>query len=73
MARFRNLGMKLDTKQRMSHARVDNDRQKQKIASARNIIYEKGYAVDSQTVDDILKDESWVPTFVSSNVVISSK
>jgi hypothetical protein len=65
--------MKLDTKQRMSHARVDNDRQKQKIASARNIIYEKGYAVDSQTVDDILKDESWVPTFVSSNVVISSK
>jgi hypothetical protein len=33
--------------------------------TAREIIYEKDYAVDSQAVENLLKEESLVPTIVS--------
>lgn len=36
-----------------------------KIASARSLIYEKGYVVDTAQVEAKLKDESLVPTVVS--------
>jgi hypothetical protein len=64
MERFQNLGRKLDLKQRISLARIDNNCRKQKITSARDIIYEKRYAVNSESVDNILKDESWAPNAV---------
>jgi hypothetical protein len=65
MARFQNLGMKRDSKQRASLARIDNHPQQQKVATARANVYEKGYAVDGPGVNDTLKEESWVPTIVS--------
>jgi hypothetical protein len=50
--------------------RVADSRQLSNITSSRSIIYEKGYAVDSQAIDNILKGESWVGNIVrSSNLV----
>jgi hypothetical protein len=73
MSRFQNLGMKLDTKQRALLARVDSSRRRQNIVSARETIYDKGYAVDSRNLDDLLKEESWVPNNVSVNTMDSVK
>jgi hypothetical protein len=63
-SRIRNLGMTLDMRQRLSLARVDNDARKRKIQTARQIIHEKNYAVNSEAVENLLKDESLVPTSV---------
>jgi hypothetical protein len=57
--------MKLDMKQRKSRPRVDNADRKRKVATARRIIYEKNYAVNSEAVERLLKEESLVPTSVS--------
>ena len=64
-SKLQNLGMKLDIKHRKSMARVIDHRQKQKITTARSIIYEKGYAVDCEAVENILKEQSLVPNNVS--------
>jgi hypothetical protein len=58
--------MKLDMKQRISLARVDNDELKRKIQFARRAIHEKKIAVNSEAVENILKEESLVPTCVSN-------
>jgi hypothetical protein len=57
--------MKLDMKQRKTLARVDNDARRTKIEIAREVIYKRNYAVDSKTLDPILKPQSLVPTSVS--------
>jgi hypothetical protein len=41
--------------------------------SARRTIFDKGYAVDSRNLDDLLKAESWVPNNVSVNTMDSVK
>jgi hypothetical protein len=46
-------------------ARVDDNCRRAKITNALRIIYEKNYAVDSDPVERILKEESLVPTSVS--------
>lgn len=51
--------------QRVTMARADNDARRSKVYAARRLIYEKKYKVDSVAVEDLLKDESWVPTAVS--------
>jgi hypothetical protein len=56
-------------KQRTTRARKADARQMSKIATARSIIYDKGYAVNSRAVDTILKDESWVGNSVSRNKI----
>lgn len=53
-------------KQRLSLARVDNEDRKRKVQTARRIIYEKNYAVNSEAVEKLLKEESLVPTSVST-------
>jgi hypothetical protein len=60
--------MKRDRTMRVSQARVDDDRHRAKIASARSIIYDKGYAVNSKPVENILKEQSLVANFVSSGL-----
>jgi hypothetical protein len=65
MERFQNLGKKLDTEQRVSLVRVNDDLHEEKIATARQAIYQDRYAVDGRRVEDSLKAESWVPNFVS--------
>jgi hypothetical protein len=56
------MGRKRDMKQRETLARVDDEARRRKIEIAREIIYRNNYAVDSQPVETILKDESLVPT-----------
>ena len=54
-----------DMKERKSLIRVDDQMQRQKVADARNHIYNKNLVVDSEAVEKILKEESLVPTEVS--------
>jgi hypothetical protein len=62
--RFQNLGMVLDMKQRSRLARVDDQSTRKKIELARSIIYEKNFAIDTNAVEELLKDESLTPTLV---------
>ncbi|KLO18138.1 hypothetical protein SCHPADRAFT_820248 [Schizopora paradoxa] len=55
------LGTKADMKVRGS-PRTDDDVRRGKIETCRSFIYEKGYAVNSQAVENILKDQSLTPT-----------
>ena len=59
-------------KQRTTLACKADLRQMSKITSARSIIYDKGYAVNSRAVNEILKAQSWVRNFVSGNTVSCS-
>jgi hypothetical protein len=67
MSRLHNLGMRADMRDREALKRVADARQLSNITSSRSIIYEQGYAVDSQAIDNILKEESWVGNIVRSN------
>jgi hypothetical protein len=58
--------MALDMKQRESLARVDDDDRRRKIGLARDIIYKQRFAVGTTKVDDLLMEQSLVPTDVSS-------
>ncbi|KDQ51293.1 hypothetical protein JAAARDRAFT_199318 [Jaapia argillacea MUCL 33604] len=56
------LGHKEDRDCRVDKARIDNDDRRNKIIAARKIIYQDGYVVNSEKVEDLLKSESLVPT-----------
>ena len=58
------LGSTSDMERRRTLARVDSHAKRFDIQTARRIIYEKGYAVTSEAVEALLKDESLVPTAV---------
>jgi hypothetical protein len=60
-----NMGMHRDMMQCMSLARVDNLEWRRRIKAAREIIYLKNYKTDSKAVEDILQQDSLVPTVVS--------
>ena len=64
LSRVHNLGMPRDTAQRSSMARVDDNVRQSKVKSARKLIYEKSYIVNSAAVENLLKPESLVPTSV---------
>jgi len=61
---IKNLGLSKDRQQRVQFQRVDNLQRQVKISSARRIIYEENYRVNSAAVERILKEESLVPTSV---------
>ena len=56
--------------QRETLARVDDLSRRNRVASARDVIYEKNYAVDGKVMDDLLKVDSLVPTAVRDHSVI---
>jgi len=58
------MGMRQDMTQRETLIRVDDLSRRNRVASAREIIYEKKYAVDSTAVENILRVDSLVPTAV---------
>ena len=64
--RIHLVGTKRDMHQRTTLARVDNLQRQAKITAAREMIYERNWAVDSAPVQRLLKPESLVPTEVSS-------
>lgn len=53
-------------RQRKSLAHVDDKAKRRKVADTRKHIYEKNLAVNSDAVKRLLKDQSLVPTDVSS-------
>ncbi|KAG2336642.1 hypothetical protein BDR05DRAFT_978733 [Suillus weaverae] len=59
--RLHNLGMPHDGQQRTTLLRSSEDRDRL-VTTARKIIYDKNYAIDSTAVENILKSCSWVPT-----------
>lgn len=58
------LGLPMDRILRMTSQRNDDANLRTKIASAKRLIYDKGYVVDSKVVDEMLKGESLVPNTV---------
>lgn len=62
------LGTESDRLARSELARKDDEERREKVLDARALIYEDGYVVNAQKVDEILKDESLVPTVVRSIV-----
>jgi hypothetical protein len=60
------MGMGRDMMQRETLARVDDEDRRWKIDTARDIIYNKNYAVDTQNVEILLQPQSLVPTSVSA-------
>ena len=59
------MGMKRNMKQRETLARVDDESRRQKVAAARNIIYNKNYAVNTDNMETLLMPQSLFPTMVS--------
>ena len=56
--------MESDLLQRRLLSHSDTAHRREKIMSAHKLIYEKHYAVDGMQVEELLKDESLVPTTV---------
>jgi hypothetical protein len=59
------MGMRRDHAQHMSLARVDNLERRGRIKAAQEIIYVKNYKTDSKAVEDLLRQDSLVPTAAS--------
>lgn len=59
-----NLGTTEDRKICLEKPRVDSAEYQKVIKDAQKKLYDEGYAVDSERVDELLKGESLVPTEV---------
>lgn len=64
------MGTQDDMSQRELLARVDDNNRRNKVLRARTLIYQKNYAVNTPQIQTILKDESLVPTSVSSGSLV---
>jgi hypothetical protein len=64
------MGMRRDMAQRGTLARMDNVKHRARIETAREKIYEKGYVVDSRAVEDLLQEDSLVPTAVCALFIL---
>jgi hypothetical protein len=60
-----NLGTSKDRQQRLSLKRSDNAHRQIRVSDARRLIYEKNYAIGSEAVEKLLKNDSLVPTSAS--------
>lgn len=67
MDRIPGLGTETDRGIRVNEARVDTAERRERVDAARELIYDKGYVVNAKNVDAILKEDSSVPTEVSSS------
>ncbi|KAF8227180.1 hypothetical protein L208DRAFT_1298201 [Tricholoma matsutake] len=59
-----NMGMHQDMTQRRTLARIDDVKWCNRVETAHEKIYEQGYVVDSMAVEDLLQEDSLVPTAV---------
>ena len=62
--RIANMGMRQDTAQRKTLAWIDDVKRHNRVEIACEKIYENGYVVDSTVVENLLQEESLVPTAV---------
>ena len=58
------MGMRRDMTQCRTLAQIDNVKWRNRVELARGKIYDKGYVVDSMAVNDLLQEDSLVPTVV---------
>ena len=58
------MGKHQDMVQRKTLARVDDAKRRSRIAAAHESIYEHNYAVNSAAVENLLQEDSLVPTAV---------
>lgn len=63
------LGTELDIDWRTQQVQTDDAAHQLKVKEARNIIYNKGYVVNSSKIDELLKAESYVPTEVGCSTI----
>jgi hypothetical protein len=56
--------MARDMTQRGTMARVDDASRQGKVYAARRLIYEKQYRINGVAIEDLLKEQSLVPTAV---------
>ena len=63
-SRVHQIATERDILQQKLLQRCDSQTQRDKIAAARQLIYEKHYAVQTPQVEELLKGESLVPTLV---------
>jgi hypothetical protein len=66
MADVPNMGTPYDMSQREFLLPVDDDSRQSKILKVRKLIYKYNYTVNSLQVQSLLKEESLVPTMVTS-------
>ena len=64
--RFKNVGMTRDMQQRETLRRIDDESKKSLVAMAREIIYQKNYAVNYAGVKTLLNEKSLVPSTVGN-------
>jgi hypothetical protein len=60
--------MKQDMQQRKALARIDDKKRRITVATARDIVYTKNYAVNSNALKPLLTAQSLVPTIISLTV-----
>lgn len=72
LSHVHNIGMVRDMMQRVTLARALDDRPQNVIYTARKLIYEKGYSVESTLVNDLLKDKSLLLVKVPIHSILSS-
>ena len=51
-------------KQHQTLARIDDDARQSKVTISRSLIYDRGYSIRSNAVENLLKEHSLVPTSV---------
>jgi hypothetical protein len=56
--------------QRMSLARVDDAKRRSRVKAAREVIYVRNCTIDSKTVENLLREDSLVPTAVCVSIFL---
>ena len=67
MTHVPEMGTPNDMKRRQLLVRTDDDSRRNKVLRARELIYERNYAVNTPQVEKLLRDQSLVPTTVSED------
>ena len=66
--RVANMGMSRDMTQRVTLARTDDIKRRNRIEAVHEIIYVKNYMINSKAVERLLQEDSLVPTVVCTSV-----
>ena len=66
------MGTPSDMRRRQLLVRTDDNSRREKVLRARELIYERNYAVSTTKIEDLLRDQSLVPTTVSEDSSISA-
>ncbi|TFK48374.1 hypothetical protein OE88DRAFT_1713963 [Heliocybe sulcata] len=65
------LGQVADMRCQYRDARVDDEERRQKVQTAIDLVYKRGFAVNSAAVERLLKPESYVPTENAFSIQLS--